>query len=78
MVNWTTELEGEILSCLQQTGITTPAEIGRRLRISEAAAASLITLLVREGKVRMCLVELTEWEPTSRVPNGITARPELA
>jgi hypothetical protein len=33
---------------------------GRRLRISEAAASSLLTILVREGKVRMCLVELTE------------------
>jgi DNA-binding Lrp family transcriptional regulator len=60
MLEWSTELEGEILSCLQRTGITTPAEVGRRLRISEAAAASLITGLVREGKVRMCLVELTE------------------
>ena len=54
MVEWSTELEGEILSCLQRTGITTPAEIGRRLRISEAAAASLITIPVREGKVRIC------------------------
>ena len=60
MGEWSTELEDEILSCLQRTGITTPAEIGRRLRISEAAAASLLTILVREGKVRMCLVELTE------------------
>ena len=59
MVEWSTELEGEILNCLRRTGITTPAEVGRRLRISEAAAASLLTILVQEGKVRMCLVELT-------------------
>jgi len=75
MVEWSTELEGEILNCLQRTGITTPAEIGRRLRISEAATASLLTILVREGKVRMCLVELTERQPMARAPNGVTARP---
>ena len=59
MIEWSTKLEDEILNCLRRTGITTPAEVGRRLRISEAAAASLLTILVQEGKVRMCLVELT-------------------
>ena len=59
MIEWSTKLEDEILNCLRRTGITTPAEVGRRLRISEAAAQSLLTILVQEGKVRMCLVELT-------------------
>lgn len=60
MADWWTEIEGEILSCLERTGITTPAEIGRRLGMPEAAAASLLSILVREGKVRMCLVELAD------------------
>jgi DNA-binding Lrp family transcriptional regulator len=58
MTDWWTELEGEILSCLERTGTTTPAEIGRRLGVPATAAASLLSILVREGKVRMCFVEL--------------------
>jgi hypothetical protein len=58
MADWWTELEDEILRCLERTGVATPAEIGRRLGVSEVATASLLSILVREGKVRMCLVEL--------------------
>ena len=78
MIEWSAELEGKILSCLRRTGITTPAEIGRRLRISEAAAASLLTILVREGKVRMCLVELVEGQPMVRGPGPVVPTPEPA
>lgn len=33
-----------------------PAELGKRLGISEDGAASLVSHLAREGKVRICLV----------------------
>ena len=50
------DLNREILSCLT-TGPVSPAEIGRRLGISEGAAASCLSLLATEGRVRICLVE---------------------
>ena len=70
MADWWTELEGEILNCLERTGITTPAEIGRRLGIPEEATTSLLSILVREGKVRMCLVELAGQEADVHEPGA--------
>ena len=57
MSDWWAELENELLSCVEEIGLATPAEVGRRLGFSEASAASLLAILVREGKVRMCLVQ---------------------
>ena len=50
------DLNGDILSCLAM-GPSSPGEIGRRLGISEGAAASCLSLLAAEGRVRICLVE---------------------
>jgi len=57
MTDWWAELENELLSCVEEIGLATPAEVGRRLGFSETSAASLLAILVREGKVRMCLVQ---------------------
>lgn len=57
MADWWTELEAEILSCLERTGIATPAAIGRDLGVSEAATVSFLSMLAREGKIRIRLVE---------------------
>jgi len=64
MTDWWSELENELLSCVDEIGLATPAEVGRRLGFSETSAASLLAILVREGKVRMCLVQ-----SASRTPN---------
>jgi predicted transcriptional regulator len=50
------ELNRDILDCLAM-GPVSPGEIGRRLGISEGAAASCLSLLAAEGRVRICLVE---------------------
>ena len=50
------DLNRDILNCLA-TGPISPGEIGRRLGISEGAAASCLSLLAAEGRVRICLVE---------------------
>jgi len=42
---------------VEEIGLATPAEVSRRLGFSETSAASLLAILVREGKVRMCLVQ---------------------
>jgi hypothetical protein len=57
MTDWWSELEHELLTCVEEIGLATPAEVGRRLGFSETSAASLLAILVREGKVRMCLVQ---------------------
>jgi predicted transcriptional regulator len=50
------DLNREILNCLAM-GPISPGEIGRRIGISEGAAASCLSLLAAEGRVRICLVE---------------------
>ena len=60
MDDWWDGLEGEILERLNQAGMTTPDELGRRLGIPEAAMVSLLTILAQEGKIRLCLVERAE------------------
>jgi hypothetical protein len=63
MTDWWSELENELLSCVEEIGLATPAEVGRRLGFSETSAASLLAILVREGKVRMCLVQAASRTP---------------
>ena len=58
MEDWWDDLESEILATLRSDGPVEPAQLGRRLGISEDAAASLVSMLAREGKVRIRLVDL--------------------
>jgi hypothetical protein len=53
-----TAIESELLACLRDKGPMAPAELGRRLGMSAAGAASLTAMLATDGKVRICLVEL--------------------
>jgi len=78
MADWWTELESEILNCLEHAGAVTPAEVGRRLGISEAAAAALLSVLGRDGKVRICLVELARGESDELEPEAAPLRRGLA
>ncbi len=52
-----TEIDDAVLKCLA-IGEATPAEIGRRLGISEAAVVSVVAMLAAEGRVRVCRVAL--------------------
>ena len=63
MTEWWTALDDAIVACLE-AGARNPAEIGLRLGMSEAAASSVLSLLAREGRIRIALVELP------RVPCG--------
>ncbi len=51
------EIDDAVLQYLA-TGDATPAEIGQRLGMSEAAAASIVAMLAAEGRVRICRVTL--------------------
>ena len=56
-VNWWA-VDDEILSCLTDGTTMTPAEISIRLGLSEGEATSLLAMLAREGKIRICQVAL--------------------
>lgn len=56
--SWWTSLDDEILRALASGRPATPAEIGKRIGISEGAAASCLAMLAAEGRVRICLVEV--------------------
>ncbi len=60
MDDWWTDIDDAVMECLRGEGPMAPDELGRRLAMSEAGAASLVSALAREGKVRICLVELKE------------------
>ena len=54
---WWSDLDDDLLATLGAGGAMTPAELGRRLGVSEAAIGSLVAMLATEGRVRICLVE---------------------
>ena len=54
---WWTELEAEVLRCLEGRGAVPPVEIANKLGMSEAAAASLLAIMAREGRVKIRSVE---------------------
>jgi DNA-binding IclR family transcriptional regulator len=55
---WWTVVDAEILDCLKCHGAMTPSEISRELGISEGEATVLLTMLAREGRVRIERVQL--------------------
>ncbi|MBI2525780.1 MAG: winged helix-turn-helix domain-containing protein [Candidatus Rokubacteria bacterium] len=58
MIDWWTAIDGEILGCLENHGAMSLQELGRRLGISEGEANAFVSMLVREGKLRIRQVEL--------------------
>lgn len=67
MDSWWEETDQAILAALANAGAMTPADVARRVGISEGEAIAFLTMLVREGKVRLCAVALrgaAEGEPS--------------
>jgi hypothetical protein len=60
MDDWWAGTDEDVRKCLMDQAPLTPVEIGRRLGISEGAATSLLCMLASAGKVRICLVELSD------------------
>jgi DNA-binding Lrp family transcriptional regulator len=52
------EIDREILECLAGHSAMSVAEIAGQLHLSEGEATSLLAMLAREGKVRICQVML--------------------
>ena len=55
--DWWSLLDNEVLDCLGCGRPLSPEELGDKLGMSAAAAASLVTMLVRDGRVRITSVE---------------------
>jgi hypothetical protein len=49
--DWLDELENEVVSLAKEQGRLTPADLARRLGLSERGATFLISKLSREGKI---------------------------
>ena len=60
MDDWWAEIDEEVLTCLKRDGETSPAAVGQQLGVSEVAAASLLSMLAAEGRIRICLVGLPD------------------
>jgi biotin operon repressor len=56
--DWWSLLDNEVLDCLGCGRPLSPEEIGDKLGMSAEAAASLLTMLVRDGRVRIASVRL--------------------
>jgi len=60
MRDFWSELDREVLDCVAARGRVAPGEIARRLALSEDAVISIVSMLARDGKVRIGLVETVE------------------
>jgi DNA-binding IclR family transcriptional regulator len=57
-IDFWSELDGDILRALdEEHGAMAPAELGRRLGMSEPAVCSLLAMLAATGQVRIRSVE---------------------
>ena len=56
--NWGGDIDDEILDRLREHGSATVNDLSRELGLSEGAATAFLTMLAREGKVRIVRVEL--------------------
>jgi hypothetical protein len=70
MDDWWSDVEKDVLGCLDGRGAVAPAEVAACLGVSEDATISLLAMLAREGRVKICLV--------SRAGSSARARALLA
>lgn len=56
--NWWGSIDDAILDCLKDHGAVSVEQVARKLRLSEGAATAFLAMLAREGRVRICQVEI--------------------
>ena len=56
--NWWGSFDDAILDCLKDHGAVSVEQVARKLRLSEGAATAFLAMLAREGRVRICQVEI--------------------
>jgi predicted ArsR family transcriptional regulator len=60
---WWDEIEREIQECVERHGSLTTSELGRHLRMSESAAASILQVLAPRGNVQIDVRLLRDERP---------------
>jgi len=80
--HWWTDVEHDVLGVLRDNGAMAPCDVASRIGVSEDAATSLLSMLAREGKVRIRLVESAETRDVVPAPappvEGRAAAPKPA
>jgi predicted ArsR family transcriptional regulator len=56
--DWWGATDGEILDCLRDHGPVKMDELCEKLGLTEGTATAFLAMLAREGRVRICQVEL--------------------
>jgi DNA-binding Lrp family transcriptional regulator len=78
MIDWWSETDHAILECLLAAGPMSPEDLSRRIGLSPGETSAFVAMLVREGRIRIRLVELTQEEVGSpegtKVPSGHSRR----
>ncbi len=60
MGGWWEDLDEALLRALREGGPMTPADLGRRLGLSETAVASASAMLAIEGRIRIGRLEAVD------------------
>lgn len=66
MIDWWSETDQAILECLRVTGPMSPEDLRHRIGLSVGEITAFLAMLVREGRVRIRIVELTREEANGR------------
>jgi len=56
--DWWGATDGEILDCLRERGAVSLDDVCEELGLTEGTATAFVAMLAREGRVRICQVEL--------------------
>ncbi len=62
MSNWWSKTDRAILACLRDSGPLSLQDLSHRVGLTEAEVTVFVGMLVREGRVRIGLVELCSQE----------------
>jgi hypothetical protein len=68
MEDWWRTLDEDMIRCVARDGVATPTDIALELGMSEAAACSLLAMLVREGRLRIALVAVPAAPSRAKTP----------
>ncbi|HTY80750.1 MAG TPA: winged helix-turn-helix domain-containing protein [Candidatus Bathyarchaeia archaeon] len=56
--DWWGATDGEILDCLRERGTLSLDELCEKLGLTEGTATAFVAMLAREGRLRICQIEL--------------------
>ncbi len=62
MIDWWSETDHDIVECLRAAGPMSPEDLSHRTGLSLGEITAFLAMLVREGRIRVRVVELTQEE----------------